>query len=57
MSNVEWPQDRVFPAFSKPDSLVVVDLRSTDFFRDYKHLLLITLQLSLIHISEPTRPY
>ena len=52
MSNVEWPQDRVFPVFSKPDSLVVVDLRSMDFFRDYKHLLLITLQ-GLVNRERP----
>ena len=52
VSNVKWSRDRVFPVFSRPDSLVVVDLRSMDFLRNYRHLLLITLQ-GLVNREKP----
>ncbi|RLE78806.1 MAG: hypothetical protein DRJ51_08905 [Thermoprotei archaeon] len=52
MSGVEWPKGRVFPKFSKPDSLRVVDLRGMDFFNDLKYLPLITLQ-GLVNREKP----
>jgi len=42
--NIIWPKDRVFPQFRYPKELFVVDLRGTDFFNDYRHLVLTSLQ-------------
>jgi len=42
--NINWPKERVFPQFAYPKELFVVDLRKIDFFNDYRHLVLTSLQ-------------
>lgn len=44
MANIHWPQERVFPSFSRPKYLDVVDIRDMDFLNDFRFLPLITLQ-------------
>jgi len=50
--NVEWPENRVFPSFSSPDTLYVIDLRNINFYKDFKHLPLTTLQ-GLVNREKP----
>jgi hypothetical protein len=42
--NVNWLPNRVFPSFSSPNELYVLDLRRVDFSADYRYLVLVTLQ-------------
>ena len=52
MTNVYWSEGRVFPKFSKPDCLEVIDLRGMNFFNDTKYISLITLQ-GLVNKHKP----
>ncbi|RLE99009.1 MAG: hypothetical protein DRJ63_06540 [Thermoprotei archaeon] len=50
--NISWPRDRVFPQFSEPKQLEVVDLRTIDFRKNWRWLPLIILQ-GLVNREEP----
>ena len=52
MANIYWPVEKVFPRFSRPEYLDIVDIRNMDFFNDFKFLPLITLQ-GLVNKHKP----
>jgi len=52
MANIYWPEEKVFPRFSRPEYLDIVDIRNMDFFNDFKFLPLITLQ-GLVNKHKP----
>ena len=55
ISQAEWQVMRVLWAYPHSRSTEVVERLEADF--DWKPATVKTLLLSLIHISEPTRPY
>ncbi|RLE92576.1 MAG: hypothetical protein DRN04_09865 [Thermoprotei archaeon] len=52
MAGISWSEDRVFPKFSEPKRLEVVDLRKIDFRKNWRWLPLLILQ-GLVNREEP----